>query len=207
MARTVAHRLGGIAIAAVALASVSAAPVAACSGAMVEVADIRGEATRIVVGTIVGTRGDAQAPDALAIEIDSVIRGTSPATLVLEPPSYMGCDGRIFEPIGTRLVVATGPHYLSAAPPQELHPYWVVRADGTAEPVGVSAEGAPRQSLDELAAWLGGSLVPVEPETEPAPEPADGWSTLSRLPIGLFLAGIAALVLVAIAGFRRSNSA
>jgi hypothetical protein len=199
--------VGRIVIAVVALAGVSGAPVAACSGAMVEVSDIRGQATRIVVGTIVGARGDAQAPDALAIEVDSVIRGTSPATLVLEPPSYMGCDGRIFEPIGTRVVVATGPHYFSASPPQELHPYWVVRADGTADPVGISAEGLPRQSLGDLAAWLGGSLMAVEPEAEPAPAPALGWTAISFVLIGLFVGGMAVLVLVAIAGFRRSRPA
>jgi hypothetical protein len=133
-----------------------------CSGAQVPEDEIRREAERIVVGTIVARKGDPGAPDAIALRVDGVIRGVTPAQLVLQPPTYMGCDGRIAEPVGTRIVVATAPQYFDAAPPEELHPYWIVLPDGTVDPVGLETDQPPGRTLDDLAASLGGSVRAID---------------------------------------------
>jgi hypothetical protein len=133
-----------------------------CSGAQVPEDEIRREAERIVVGTIVARKGDPGAPDAIALRVDGVIRGVTPAQLVLQPPTYMGCDGRIAEPVGTRIVVATAPQYFDAAPPEELHPYWIVLPDGTVDPVGLETDQPPGRTLDDLAASLGGSVTAID---------------------------------------------
>lgn len=177
-----------------------AAPVAACSGASVPIDEIRGEAVRIVVGTIVAQHGDAGAPDAIAIEVDAVIRGEAPTELVLQPPTFMGCDGRIAEPIGTRVVVATASQYFDASPPQDLHPYWVVRANGIAEPVGVDAGGAPGLPIEELASWLGGALTPLEASAGPS---TDGMPLLG-VAVAVLVVGLGVVGLVTLAVARRS---
>jgi hypothetical protein len=133
-----------------------------CSGAQVPEDEIRREAERIVVATIVARKGDPGAPDAIALRVDGVIRGVTPAQLVLQPPTYMGCDGRIAEPVGTRIVVATAPQYFDAAPPEELHPYWIVLPDGTVDPVGLETDQPPGRTLDDLAASLGGSVRAID---------------------------------------------
>ncbi|MBA2720029.1 MAG: hypothetical protein H0U52_12455 [Chloroflexi bacterium] len=170
----------------------------ACSGARVEYSEIRAEATRIVVGTIIASRGDPLAPDVLAIRVDRLIRGSSPAQLVLQPPEFMGCDGPIGEPVGTRLIIATGQRFFDAAPPQDLHPYWIVRADNTVDPVGVESHDPAVRTLDDLVVALGGELnvASTDPPVEVSPTdheiavaPAEG-SWALPLAIGLLVAAV-----------------
>ena len=179
-----------------------AGSVEACSGASVPAEEIRREAARIVVGTIVARQDVGGAPETLVIAVDSVIRGESPRELVLRPPTYMGCDGRILEPIGTRVVVATGQQYFDAAPPADLHPYWVVRADGIAEPVGLDAGGAPGLPLEELAAWLGGTVNEVPATVEP-----DDTGLLGSVVLPLLVAGIALVAAVTWVARQRDRTA
>lgn len=149
-------------------------PVAACSGARVEYAEIRNEATRIVVGTIIDRRGDPAAPDAIAVRVERLIRGVSPIDLVLEPPDYMGCDGRIAEPIGTRLVIATGRRFFDAAPPNDLHPYWIVGPGDILDPAGVESADPAIRTVSDLAAAVGGEMVPVTVPSGPPVEALPG---------------------------------
>ena len=78
-----------------ALAGAVASPVVACSAAAVPAEEIRAEAERIVVGTIVAQAGDPEAPDRIAISVEAVIRGVATPEVVLAPPTYAGCDSRI----------------------------------------------------------------------------------------------------------------
>jgi hypothetical protein len=187
-----------MALALPALLTVASPPAAsACSGARVEFSEIRAEATRIVVGTIVATRGDPLNPDVIAIRVEALIRGSAPAQLVLQPPVYMGCDGLIAEPIGTRLVVATGRRFFDAAPPQDLHPYWIVRADNTLEAAGVENPDPAVRTLEDLVGALGGALVLAPsnpaPEETPSDEAVVGGAAGNAWPIpvviGLLVAG------------------
>lgn len=151
-----------------------------------------------MVGTVVASRGDPLGPDVIAIRVERLIRGSSPAQLVLQPPDYMGCDGRIAEPVGTRLVIATGRRFFDAAPPTDLHPYWIVRADNTLDPAGVESHDPAVRTLDDLVAALGGApiVAPTSPPIEEAPTdhdiavaPADGnWAI--PLAIGLLVVAV-----------------
>lgn len=149
------------------------------------------------MGTIVASRGNPLGPDVIAIRVEALIRGSAPTQLVLEPPVFMGCEGRIAEPIGTRLVIATGQRYFDAAPPQDLHPYWIVRADNTLEAAGVENPDPGVRTLEDLVGALGGELIlaPTDPPaTATAPREErlvdtaeDNWPT--PLAIGLLVAG------------------
>jgi hypothetical protein len=134
---------------------------AACSGAMVTFDQVNAGANRIVVGTVRAVRGDPAAPDGLAITVESVVRGRPAQEVLLLPPSYMGCDGRIAEPVGARLVIATGPRYFDAGPPEDLHPYWLIGAAGVLIPAGVDDPNPQHRTLDDLVAALGGELTPI----------------------------------------------
>lgn len=197
-----------LAAAGAALAAVAAPPpAAACSGARVEFAEIRAEASRIVVGTITASRGDPLGPDAIAIRVERLIRGSSPVDLILDPPDYMGCDGRIAEPIGTRLVIATGLQFFDAAPPNDLHPYWIVGPDGVLDPAGVENADPAVRTVDDLVMAVGGGLTPVPVPMDPAVQAApdgpmtDDAATEVRWSI-LAAAGVIAAVVLGVWRFR-----
>ena len=170
----------------------------ACSGARVQYGEIRAEATRIIVGTITASRGDPLAPNVIAIRVERLIRGSSPAQLVLQPPEFMGCDGRIGEPVGTRLVIATGRRFFDASPPKDLHPYWIVRADNTLDPAGVESHDPAVRNLDDLVAAFASAaiLAPTDPPVEVAPTDPEiavapaGGSWAIPLAIGLLVVAV-----------------
>ncbi len=135
--------------------------VAACSGARVTFEEINAEATRIVVGTIRAIRWDQEAPDGMAITVEAVVRGAAAPEIFPLPPTYMGCDGRNPEPVGARLLIATGPHYFDASPPKDLHPYWLIGPADIVEPAGVEDPDVRHRTLGDLVDALDGDLVPV----------------------------------------------
>lgn len=196
--------IGGALVLVGLLVVLGAPPVRACSGALVGYAEIRDEATRIVLGRVAGREvGAGGEMTSLLIHVDAVIRGSAPAELVLDPPTYMGCEGRIDEPVGAQLVIATGPQYFDAAVTGDLHPYWLVRDDGTVDPIGVWQEDPGIRTLDELVADLGGRLVPVEGAAAGEGSQAGG---LQPLPIALGGAAILGLAIVVIAVTSRISS-
>jgi hypothetical protein len=185
------------------LAPPSTSTASACSGARVEFAEIRAEATRIVLGSVTATRGHPDAPDAIEIRVEHVIRGRAPASLVLAPPDYMGCEGRIAERVGTRLVIATGTRFFDAAPPTELHPYWIVGPGDVVDPVGVEGADPAIRTLDDLVASLGGeaSAAATDAPTEAAAAlpPVVGARDDADAPIA-GLSGLLAVGLIALLG-------
>ena len=161
------------AIASVAL-SLPVSHVTACSGATVSFEQIRTGADRIVIGTVIDVDATEDVSERILLRVEAVLRGVSGPEVVLEPPTFMGCGGRMDEPVGARLVVATGPHYFSASPPEELHPYWRVLPGDVVEPAGVDDPDPDHSRLDGLLAAFGGrAAATVEPEAivEPVPPP------------------------------------
>ncbi len=184
--------------------------VAACSGALVTFDEVKAEATRIVVGTIRATQGDPEAPEGLAITVEAVVRGAPVREIFLLPPAFMGCDGRITEPIGARLLIATGPQYFDANPPEDLHPYWLIGPGDVLQPAGVEDPDVTHQTLGDLVKALGGELVRV-----PAPDAVEtvdqSPGVADELPVAVFaLALIAAAAsvfgVVALVARRRAAS-
>ena len=163
-----------------------------------EFSEIRAEASRIVVGTVVVKRGHPEAPDAIAVRVEQLLRGESGPNLVLEPPDYMGCDGRIVVPIGTRLVIATGDRFFDAAPRNDLHPYWIVNADGSLDPEGVESADPTLRTMADLARAFGApAREQISGSSGAEPDPSVGdrigrgvdWTALAGL------LGVAVLVI------------
>jgi len=176
--------------------------VTACSGALVTFEKVRIGAQRIVVGTIIeGGLVDGVA-ERITLRVDSVIRGVSGPEVVLEPPTFMGCDGRITEAVGSRLIVATGPHYFSASPPQEMHPYWRLLEGDVVEAVGVDDPDPDHTRLVGLVADLGGlPAAPSEPDAvvDPASAPDRGGIVAAAIVVATLLTAtvlFAAVILV-----------
>jgi hypothetical protein len=167
---------------------------------------IRIGATRIVVASIVDVDTTDGAPDRVTLRVHSVLRGVSGPELILEPPTYMGCDGRMNEPIGTRLIVATGPHYFADSPPQEMHPYWRVEPGDIVVPAGVDDPDPNHARLAGLIAEFGGLPVPpVEPEpvAEPVSAPAPSALLTLAIVVGTMLAAVALFAVVVVAARKR----
>jgi hypothetical protein len=188
-----------------------AAPVAACSGATVSFESIRTGAERIVVATIVAVDTADAVPTRVTLAVQQVLRGVSGPEIVLEPPTFMGCGGQMDEPIGARLVVATGPHYFSASPPEELHPYWRVLPGDVVEPAGVDDPDPDHSRLGGLVADLGGGLPGASIEPEAVVEPPSSPDTSAGLAVAIVVVTfLAAAVLfgsvVAAARGRRGKS-
>jgi hypothetical protein len=186
--------------------TIPASPVAACSGALVTFEKIRTGAQRIVIGTIVETDQIDGAADRVTLRIEAVIRGVSGPQLILEPPTFMGCDGRITEPVGSRLLVATAPRFFSVGPAEEMHPYWRLLEGDVVEPAGVDDPDPDHMRLAGLVADLGG--VPVtSPEPAANSDPASAPATSTGIAVAIvavtFLAAAALFVTVVAAARRR----
>ena len=165
-------RLAGLMAAAGASLAIAlwAAPVEACSGATVTFEKIRTGAQRIVIGTIVERDAIKGAADRVTLRVEAVIRGVSGRELVLEPPTFMGCDGRIMEPVGSRLIVASAPRFFSVGPAEEMHPYWRLLAGDIVEPAGVDDQDPDHTRLAGLIVDLGG--MPAAAVATEGPDPA-----------------------------------
>jgi hypothetical protein len=194
--------IGAAAVAVLAF-SVAASPVGACSGAPVSFEQIRTGATRIVVASVV----EVESIDKITLEVHSVLRGMSGRELVLEPPTYMGCDGRMQEPVGARLIVATGPHFFADSPAQEMHPYWRIEPGDIVVPAGVDDPNPDHTRLAGLIAEFGGFPVPpVEPEALVEQGPGPGVLLVTAIVVAMMLAVVAlfgALIVVARKGRQR----
>jgi hypothetical protein len=152
------------------------AAAAACSGSPVSFEQIRTGAERIVIASIVDVDEVDGVSNRVTLRVERLLRGVSGPDVTLEPPTYMGCGGQMNEPVGARLVVATGPHYFSASPPEEMHPYWLVLAGDRVVPAGVDDPDPDHTRLDGLIEEFGALPAgSVEPESVVDPvRPPDG---------------------------------
>jgi hypothetical protein len=166
----------------------------ACSGASVTFEKVRIHAQRIVIGTIVEADLEDGVAQRLTFRVDAVVRGVAGPEVVLEPPTYMGCDGRIMEPVGTRLLVATAPRFFGVGPAEEMHPYWRLLAGNVVEPAGVDDPDPDHLRLDGLLADLGGlPVTSAEPaDASDAVSPAGGGEMVVPIIVATLL-GAAAL--------------
>jgi hypothetical protein len=169
---------------------------------------IRTGAERIVVASVVDVDTADGVSDRVTLRVERLLRGVSGPEIVLEPPTFMSCGGRMEEPIGARLVVATGPHYFSASPPEELHPYWRVLPGDVVEPAGVDDLDPDHSRLDGLVADLGGGLPAASIEPEAVLEPPSSPDTSGGLAVVVvtFLAAAVLFVTVVAAARRRRSS-
>ncbi len=171
-----------------AVATLLAAPAAtvACSSAPIPFDRVLAGDGLVAVVRVVAVRGPADAPDALALAVDDVWRGTAPPVLDIEPPVTTACGDSLWTRAGERLVIAFAVAAFDGIDP--LAAYWAVGDDGTLEPR--SAEPPPgRTTLAQLrAAFPGSAPEALDEPGAPGGEPA--------VALAILVLGIAALVLV-----------
>ena len=164
------------------------------------------EAVRIVVGTIVAQAGHPEAPD----------RHRSPGRRRHPGGRDAGTGSRSADVHGVRRADRVSrsvrgsswrPVGTTSTPLRRRISIPIGSSATTARPIrSVSRQReAPRQSLDELAAWLGGSLTPIELEPMPANALVDEWSGLSWLPIAALVGVVLTLLAVGVALARREG--
>ena len=186
------------------LASSMPASAAACSGSPVSFEQIRTGAERIVIASIVDVDKVDGVSHRVTLRVERLLRGVSGPDVILEPPTYMGCGGQMNEPVGARLVVATGPHYFSASPPEEMHPYWLVLAGDKVVPAGVDDPDPDHTRLDGLIEEFGALPAAAEPQApiDPITEPELSPGMPLAIVVATLLAVVALFGAVAIAARR-----
>lgn len=177
--------------------------VSACTGALVTFEKIRVGAQRIVIGTLVEADLNDGVAERVTLRVEAVVRGVSGPEVVLEPPTFMGCDGRIMEPVGSELLVATGPRYFGVGPAVEMHPYWRVLEGDVLEAVGVDDVDPDHTRLAGLVADLGGVAI-TSPEPAAVAEP-DSPADRGALPLAIAVATMLAAVALFTGAWRLAR--
>lgn len=148
-------------------------PTQACISPPPTLKELLSGAGAIVDGRLIGAEKSDPSyygPDIFTIEVERVLRGTSPHTVVVDVPSTL-CGDPLSIELGHRVIIALDFQYFG----KPIAPYWSVHYGDVYGP------DVPRgaRTLDDIAA-----LIARLPDTSTEHVPGKTWAWLAPLTIG-----------------------